>query len=110
MATVQLKIHMRWWVRPYVFGCKTFALLTGTEPDAEKIIDRISQRGLYYIDSKYRTLWLEGTCYVFSMLLLWYSAILELVTNGHNGDTGAYIFGCMFLILGYVFKIYRSNR
>ena len=49
-------------------------------------------------------------CYVFSLSLLWYSASFGLVTNNQNGDTGAYIFGCMFMVLATMFKIYRSRR
>ena len=107
---MKVQVHMRWWVKPYIFGCTTFAALTGSKPDVVKIVDRVHQHGLYYIDPYYREPYLANFCLIVATCLLGYSAIIGLKTNNPDGDTGAYIFGCMFMVLATMFKIYRSRR
>lgn len=107
---MKIQIHMRWWVRPYIFGCKTFAAMTGAEMNVNKMVDLIGQHGLYYIDPEYRAPYLANFCFVTATCLLGYSATIAMKTNNPDGDTGAYIFGCMFMVLATMFRIYRSKR
>ena len=37
MACIKVKITVAWWVRWYISGVSLFAMLTGLEPDIEKI-------------------------------------------------------------------------
>ena len=109
---LKVDVHLRWWVKPYIFGCKTFAVLTGTEPDAEKIIDRIHHHGLYYIDPNWRTPYLANLFLTCSLVFSACNVISAIHNHSPNGDTGLNIFTAMFLVLHYVslFHFARSNR
>jgi hypothetical protein len=37
MASLKVTIHIAWWVRWYISGVALFSLLTGLEPDIEKV-------------------------------------------------------------------------
>jgi hypothetical protein len=37
MAALTLRIHVAWWVRPYLRSIAFFAVLFGMEPDCEKV-------------------------------------------------------------------------
>lgn len=37
MASMTIKVRIAWWVRWYISGVALFAMLTGFEPDMEKI-------------------------------------------------------------------------
>ena len=37
MACIKVKITVAWWVRWYISGVSLFAMLTGLEPDIEKV-------------------------------------------------------------------------
>ena len=107
---MQMTIHKRWWVKPYVHGCATFARLTSCEPDYDKMVKFvIDHGGLYYIDPDYREPWAANTCLILSTLLLGYSALMAMREHNTTGDVGTYIFGCMFLVLAHMFKV-RSKR
>lgn len=46
---MRLTIHKRWWVKPYVYGCATFAMIIGKTPDYDKMVKfAIDHGGLYY--------------------------------------------------------------
>ncbi len=40
MACIKVKITVAWWVRWYISGVSLFAMLTGLEPDMEKVMNR----------------------------------------------------------------------
>ena len=37
MASIKVKITVAWWVRWYISGVALFAMLTGLEPDMERV-------------------------------------------------------------------------
>ena len=37
MASIKVTIRIAWWVRWYISGAALFAMLTGREPDMEKV-------------------------------------------------------------------------
>lgn len=37
MASMTIKVRIAWWVRWYISGVSLFAMLTGLEPDIEKV-------------------------------------------------------------------------
>lgn len=32
-----VRVHMRWWFKPYLWGVATVAMLTGREPDWDRV-------------------------------------------------------------------------
>ncbi len=45
MQHITLAIHMRWWLRAYLYGVTCMAYLMGAEPDWAKV-ERTIERGL----------------------------------------------------------------
>ena len=41
MVSMTIKVRIAWWVRWYISGVALFAMLTGLEPDLEKIKDKV---------------------------------------------------------------------
>ena len=41
MASINVTIRIAWWVRWYISGVALFAMLTGLEPDMEKITAKV---------------------------------------------------------------------
>lgn len=37
MASIKVTVHIAWWVRWYISGVALCALITGLEPDIEKV-------------------------------------------------------------------------
>lgn len=37
--TLELKVHVAWWVKPYLHTVSFFAWMTGLQPDAGKVSD-----------------------------------------------------------------------
>ena len=48
-AQIRITIRLAWWVRPYLTALLGFAAMTGLEPDAAKVVDLISRRGLRFV-------------------------------------------------------------
>jgi hypothetical protein len=44
-CSITLRVHVAWWVRPYIHACATFASLFGMTPDEDKIV-RTVMRGV----------------------------------------------------------------
>ena len=109
---MKIQVHMRWWVRPYIFGCTTFAALTGRKPDYDKIIDRVHRHGLCYIDPEYREPYLANLFLTCSLVLCACNILSALHNHFPNGDSGLNIFAAMFMVLHYVslFHFARSRR
>jgi hypothetical protein len=38
VGTITLRVHVSWWVKPYIHTCAMFACLFGTTPDVDKIV------------------------------------------------------------------------
>lgn len=41
MASMTIKVRIAWWVRWYISGVALCSLLTGLEPDMEKVKSRV---------------------------------------------------------------------
>jgi len=44
-VTIDVTCRMRWWVMPYVRALGAFAMMTGLEPDWDKLASLLSRRG-----------------------------------------------------------------
>lgn len=40
-STVEIKVSMAWWLKPYLYGVVTVALLMGMQPDWDKVQRKI---------------------------------------------------------------------
>ena len=109
---LKVQVHMRWWVRPYIFGCTTFAALTGSKPDVDKIVDHIGKHGLYYTDPDYREPYLANLFISCSLIMSGCNVFYAVHNHFPNGDSGLNIFAAMFLVLHYMslFHFARSRR
>ena len=109
---MKVQVHMRWWVRPYIFGCKTFAALIGSTPNYYKIADRVHQKGFYYIDPEYREPYLANLFISCSLIMSGCNVFYAVHNHFPNGDSGLNIFAAMFLVLHYMslFHFARSRR
>ena len=38
MAQARIYIHIAWWVMPYLYGVRALSMLTGMEPDIDKVM------------------------------------------------------------------------
>lgn len=110
---MQLTIHKRWWVKPYVYGCATFARLTNCEPDYDKMVKFvIDHSGLYYINPDYREPYLANLFLTCSLLLCACNILTAIHHCNSAGDSGINTFAAMFLALHYLalYQFSRSNK
>ena len=45
---IHLRLTLRWWVRPYLFALYSFAVMTGSFPDQDKLARLISRHGFKF--------------------------------------------------------------
>lgn len=42
---IVITVKIKWWVKPYLYSLIAFALITGLEPDIEKVAGLIMRHG-----------------------------------------------------------------
>lgn len=45
-CTLHLKVHVRWWVKPYLSTLAMVAWISGRTPDVQKVGEFIARRGI----------------------------------------------------------------
>lgn len=45
-VTIEIKVHVRWWVGPYIKALALFAIVTGQQPDLDRIGKFIAKHGV----------------------------------------------------------------
>lgn len=110
---MQLTIHKRWWVAPYLHGCAVFSRLTNREPDREKMKNFILDHGgLYYVNPDYREPYLANLFLTCSLLLCACNILTAIHHCNSAGDSGINTFAGMFMALHYLalYQFSRSNK
>lgn len=44
--SVVVSMRLSWWVEPYIYGCWLVSIVTGLEPDHDKIAGFIARHGV----------------------------------------------------------------